>query len=52
MPVTRPIIGVREKHKNATTPIRNGISLSSNWVSAKAPVGKKIIRTIRPVVIA
>jgi hypothetical protein len=45
-------MGVLEKHKNIITPIRNGISLSSNSVSAKAPVGKKIIRTIKPVVIA
>jgi len=34
-------MGVLEKNKNIITPIRNGINLSSNSVSAKAPVGKK-----------
>ena len=34
-----PKIGDFENNKNAITPIRNGISLSNNSVSANAPDG-------------
>ena len=48
----RAIIGFREKNKNVNTPIKKGIILSSNCVSANAPEGKMIILIISPVVMA
>jgi hypothetical protein len=52
MPIIRPSIGFLGKQRKATIPIIKANSLSNNPVEARAPVGKKIILSIKPVVIA
>ena len=52
MPIMRPSIGFLGKQRKAKIPIIKANNLSNNSVDARAPVGKKIILSIKPVVIA
>ena len=52
MPIMRPSIGFLGKQRKAKIPIIKANNLSNNSVDASAPVGKKIILSIKPVVIA
>ena len=52
MPIIRPSIGFLGKQRKATIPIKKANNLSNNSVDARALVGKKIILSIKPVVIA
>ena len=52
MPIMRPSIGFLGKQRKAKIPIIKANNLSNNSVDASARVGKKIILSIKPVVIA